>query len=97
MEKARANGALVIQKPQKINQTMFAFVQDHDGYKFKLIQSKCLADPLVQIMFHVQDLNRSINFYTKVSFKLYIQGFFFFFASTPPFMLLEIRGVEYYT
>ncbi|KGN56115.1 lactoylglutathione lyase [Cucumis sativus] len=65
VEKARANGALVIQKPQKINQTMFAFVQDHDGYKFKLIQSKCLADPLVQVMFHVQDLNRSINFYTK--------------------------------
>lgn len=68
MEKARANGALVIQKPQKVNQTMFAFVQDHDGYKFKLIQRISFADPLVQVMLHVEDLNRSLNFYTKVTF-----------------------------
>lgn len=65
VEKARANGALVIHKPQKVNQTIVAFVQDRDGYKFKLIQRTSLTDPLVQIMLHVQDLNPSLNFYTK--------------------------------
>ncbi|XP_038903299.1 lactoylglutathione lyase-like [Benincasa hispida] len=65
VEKARANGALVIHKPQKVNQTIFAFVEDHDGYKFKLIQRTTSSDPLVEIMLHVQDLNTSLNFYTK--------------------------------
>lgn len=69
VEQARSNGALVIQEPQKVNETIIAMVQDHDGYQFKFIQCLSAAiDPLSQIMLRVQDLNISVNFYSKVHY-----------------------------
>ncbi|XP_022151011.1 lactoylglutathione lyase-like [Momordica charantia] len=65
LEKARVNGAVVIHEPQKVNNTIFALVQDRDGYKFKLIQRPPTADPLCEVMLRVEDLNRSVNFYAK--------------------------------
>ncbi|XP_022932238.1 lactoylglutathione lyase-like [Cucurbita moschata] len=65
VEQARANGAVVIHEPEKVNQTIFAFVQDHDGYKFKFIQTPSPLDPLSPIMLRVQNLDLSANFYSK--------------------------------
>lgn len=76
VEQARSNGALVIQEPQKVNETIIAMVQDHDGYQFKFIQCLSAAiDPLSQIMLRVQDLNISVNFYSKVHYiYIYIRS-----------------------
>ncbi|KAA0055872.1 lactoylglutathione lyase-like [Cucumis melo var. makuwa] len=66
VEQARRNGAVVIQEPEKVNQTISGMVEDENGYKFKFIQ--CISapiDPLSQIMLRVQDLNISTNFYSK--------------------------------
>lgn len=71
VEQARANGAVVIHEPEKLNGTTFAFVQDHDGYKFKFIQTPSLIDPLSQIMLRVQDLDLSANFYSKVTSNIH--------------------------
>ena len=71
MEQARANGAVVIHEPEKVNQTIFAFVQDHDGYKFKFIQTPLPLDPLSPIMLRVQNLDLSANFYSKVHTTFY--------------------------
>lgn len=45
---------------------VFAMVEDPDGYKFKLIQSGKIKEPLCQISFNVADLDRAVLFYQDV-------------------------------
>lgn len=65
----KAKGGKVTREPGPVKggSTVIAFVEDPDGYKFELIQRGPTLEPLCQVMLRVGDLDRSINFYEKVS------------------------------
>ncbi|KAL6776366.1 hypothetical protein ACKKBG_A20855 [Auxenochlorella protothecoides x Auxenochlorella symbiontica] len=53
--------------PVKGGTTHIAFAKDPTGYQFELIQREGkIPEPLAQIMLRVGDLDRSIDFYTRV-------------------------------
>lgn len=47
---------------------MIAFVEDPNGYQFKLLESSPTPEPLSRVMLRVGDLDRSIKFYEKVTY-----------------------------
>lgn len=53
--------------PVKGGKSVIAFIEDPDGYKFELLERGPTPEPLCQIMLRVGDLDRSIEFYKKVS------------------------------
>lgn len=42
-------------------------IEDPNGYNFELLERGPTPEPLCQVMLRVGDLDRSINFYKKVS------------------------------
>eukprot|EP00898_Chlorokybus_atmophyticus_P003099 jgi/Chlat1/3790/Chrsp259S03922 len=69
VEKVRATGIGKVKRepgPVKGGQTVIAFVEDPTGYQFELLQRPSTPEPLCQVMLRVGDLERSIDFYTKV-------------------------------
>lgn len=52
--------------PVKGGKPTIAFIEDHNGYKFELIQTGPTSKPLFQVMLLVEDLNRSISLHDKV-------------------------------
>lgn len=70
METVKASGVGKVTRepgPVKGGTTVIAFVQDPDGYMFEIIQRGPTPEPLCQVMLRVGDLERSIQFYQKVS------------------------------
>ncbi|GLU23712.1 hypothetical protein SLE2022_396990 [Rubroshorea leprosula] len=68
VEEIRAKGGVVTREPGPIQEggtTIFAFVQDFDGYSFEIIQRPPTPEPLCQIMLNVADLDLAIEFYEK--------------------------------
>ncbi|XAR53796.1 Lactoylglutathione lyase [Bertholletia excelsa] len=68
VEDVRARGGNIIKEPgpfAKGGKTVFAFVEDPDGYNFELLQRPPTPEPLCQVMLRVGDLDRSIKFYEK--------------------------------
>ncbi|XP_010925911.1 probable lactoylglutathione lyase, chloroplastic isoform X1 [Elaeis guineensis] len=63
----KAKGGKVIREPDHVKgaKTVIAFIEDPDGYKFKLLERGPTPEPLCQVMLHVGDLDRAINFYEK--------------------------------
>lgn len=53
--------------PVKGGNTVIAFIEDPDGFKFELLERGPTPEPLCQVMLRVGDLDRAINFYKKVS------------------------------
>lgn len=68
VEEIRARGGVITREagPIEGGTTVFAFIQDPDGYMFELIQRPPTPEPLCQLMLHVSDLDRAIQFYEKV-------------------------------
>lgn len=52
--------------PTKEGNNVFAFVEDPDGYKFKLLQRKATREPFCQVSYRVDDVDRAILFYQDV-------------------------------
>lgn len=77
VETIRAKGGKITQEPGAAEgtTTVVAFVQDLDGYEFELFERDATPEPLCQVMFHVVDLDRSIEFYEKVQtcFLIFIE------------------------
>lgn len=77
VETIRAKGGKITQEAGAAEgtTTVVAFVQDLDGYEFELFQRDATPEPLCQVMFHVVDLDRSIEFYEKVQtcFLIFIE------------------------
>eukprot|EP00271_Cylindrocystis_brebissonii_P016137 TRINITY_DN39361_c0_g1_i1.p1 TRINITY_DN39361_c0_g1~~TRINITY_DN39361_c0_g1_i1.p1 ORF type:complete len:384 (+),score=95.90 TRINITY_DN39361_c0_g1_i1:126-1277(+) len=67
VELVKAKGGKVAREagPVKGGNTVIAFVEDPDGYKFELLQRPSTPEPFCQVMLRVADLDRSIDFYTK--------------------------------
>ncbi|KAH7569470.1 hypothetical protein JRO89_XS06G0167500 [Xanthoceras sorbifolium] len=67
VEKIRALGGTVTGEPAPVigGTAIIAFVQDPDGYTFKILERASTPKPLCQVMLHVSDLDRSIKFYEK--------------------------------
>ncbi|CAN1199569.1 Lactoylglutathione lyase GLX1 [Linum perenne] len=67
VENVRAKGGSVTREPGPVKggNSVIAFVKDHDGYTFELIQRGPTPEPLCQVMLRVGDLDRSIKFYEK--------------------------------
>ncbi|KAB1215183.1 Lactoylglutathione lyase [Morella rubra] len=67
VETIRAKGGVITREPgpNEGGSTVYAFVQDPEGYSFELIQRPPTPEPLCQIMLHVADLDRAIEFYEK--------------------------------
>ncbi|KAJ8446515.1 hypothetical protein Cgig2_027477 [Carnegiea gigantea] len=63
----KAKGGKVTREPGPVKggSTVIAFVEDHNGYKFELIERNATPEPLCQVMLRVGDLDRSIEFYKK--------------------------------
>ncbi|KAK1285870.1 putative lactoylglutathione lyase, chloroplast [Acorus calamus] len=63
----KAKGGKVTREPGPVKggNTVIAFVEDPDGYKFELLERGPTPEPLCQVMLRVGDLDRSINFYEK--------------------------------
>ncbi|KAK9073156.1 hypothetical protein SSX86_007480 [Deinandra increscens subsp. villosa] len=58
----KAKGGKVTKEPSPL----IAFIEDPDGYTFKLFESKGhISEPLCQVMLRVGDIDRSVNFYQK--------------------------------
>ena len=51
--------------PVKGGQTVIAFIEDPDGYKFELLQRPPTPEPFAQVCLRVGDIERSIAFYEK--------------------------------
>lgn len=68
MELVKAKGGKVTREPGPVKggNTVIAFVEDPDGYKFELLERGPTPEPLCQVMLRVGDLDRSIAFYEKV-------------------------------
>ena len=68
MDLIKAKGGKVTREPGPVKggNTVIAFVEDPDGYKFELLERGPTPEPLCQVMLRVGDLDRSINFYEKV-------------------------------
>jgi len=70
VENIRAKGGVITREPGPIAEggsTIFAFVQDPNGYSFELLQRPPTPEPLCQILLNVLDLDRAIEFYEKVN------------------------------
>lgn len=65
----KVKGGKVIGEPAPVadGTTIIATIQDLDGYKFELLERGPTPEPLCLVMLRVGDLERSINFYEKVS------------------------------
>jgi lactoylglutathione lyase len=63
----KAKGGKVTREPGPVKggKSIIAFVEDHDGYKFELIQRSATPEPLCQVMLRVGDLDRAVQFYEK--------------------------------
>ncbi|XP_077210866.1 putative lactoylglutathione lyase, chloroplastic isoform X1 [Tasmannia lanceolata] len=63
----KAKGGKVTREPGPVKggNTVIAFIEDPDGYKFELLERGPSPEPLCQVMLRVGDLDRSINFYEK--------------------------------
>lgn len=75
VENARAKGGNVSREPGPVKggSSIIAFVKDPDGYAFEIIQRASTPEPLCQVMLRVGDLDRSINFYEKVSYPMFLR------------------------
>ncbi|KAE9452303.1 hypothetical protein C3L33_15793, partial [Rhododendron williamsianum] len=64
----KAKGGKVTGEPSPIKggNTTIAFIEDPDGYKFKLLERGPTPEPLCQLMLRVRDLDRSITYHKKV-------------------------------
>lgn len=64
----KAKGGKVSREPGPVKggNTVIAFIEDPDGYKFELLERGPTPEPLCQIMLRVGDLDRAIEFYEKV-------------------------------
>lgn len=70
VENIRAKGGVITREPGPIAEggsTIFAFVQDPNGYSFELLQRPPTPEPLCQILLNVLDLDLAIEFYEKVN------------------------------
>ncbi|KAF7813864.1 putative lactoylglutathione lyase, chloroplastic [Senna tora] len=67
VELIRAKGGKITREPGPVKggNTVIAFIEDPDGYKFELLQRGPSPEPLCQVMLRVGDLDRSIQFYEK--------------------------------
>ncbi|OMO61916.1 hypothetical protein CCACVL1_23156 [Corchorus capsularis] len=63
----KAKGGKVTREPGPVKggNTIIAFIEDPDGYKFEILERRLTSEPLCQVMLRVGDLDRSINFYKK--------------------------------
>ncbi|PIA64818.1 hypothetical protein AQUCO_00100348v1 [Aquilegia coerulea] len=63
----KAKGGKVTREPGPVKggNTVIAFVEDPDGYKFELLERGPTPEPLCQVMLRVGDLDRAIKFYEK--------------------------------
>ncbi|KAL5786236.1 hypothetical protein ACOSQ2_008628 [Xanthoceras sorbifolium] len=63
----KAKGGKVTREPGPVKggNTVIAFIEDPDGYKFELLERGPTPEPLCQVMLRVGDLDRAINFYKK--------------------------------
>ncbi|XP_040379984.1 lactoylglutathione lyase GLX1-like [Oryza brachyantha] len=63
----KAKGGTVTREPGPVKggNSVIAFVEDPDGYKFELIERGPTPEPLCQVMLRVGDLDRAISFYEK--------------------------------
>lgn len=68
VELIKAKGGKVSREPGPVKggNSVIAFVEDPDGYKFELIQRGPTPEPLCQVMLRVGDLDRAIKFYENV-------------------------------
>ena len=78
MDLIKAKGGKVTREPGPVKggNTVIAFVEDPDGYKFELLERGPTPEPFCQVMLRVGDLDRSINFYEKV--RTFLPDFPFF-------------------
>ncbi|XP_073008269.1 lactoylglutathione lyase GLX1-like [Typha latifolia] len=67
LDLVKAKRGKVIKEPGPIegSSSMVAFIEDPDGYKFKLMERKLTPEPLCQVMLQVGDIDRSVGFYEK--------------------------------
>uniref|UniRef100_A0A383WPL6 Glyoxalase I n=1 Tax=Tetradesmus obliquus TaxID=3088 RepID=A0A383WPL6_TETOB len=67
-DKIKAGGGTITREagPVKGGSTVIAFARDPTGYMWELIQRKQTQEPLCQVMLRVGDLQRSIDYFTKV-------------------------------
>ncbi|KAL8129678.1 hypothetical protein V2J09_018833 [Rumex salicifolius] len=67
VELVKAKGGKVTREPGPVKggNTVIAFIEDPDGYKFELLERGPTPEPLCQVMLRVGDLDRSIQFYKK--------------------------------
>eukprot|EP00252_Welwitschia_mirabilis_P027218 TRINITY_DN9279_c0_g1_i1.p1 TRINITY_DN9279_c0_g1~~TRINITY_DN9279_c0_g1_i1.p1 ORF type:complete len:370 (+),score=79.49 TRINITY_DN9279_c0_g1_i1:86-1195(+) len=67
VELIKAKGGKVTREPGPVKggNSVIAFVEDPDGYKFELIERGPTPEPLCQVMLRVGDLEQAINFYKK--------------------------------
>ncbi|RXI03476.1 hypothetical protein DVH24_004128 [Malus domestica] len=69
VEKVRASGGVITRESGPLVEggegTVFAFMNDPDGYSFELLQRPPTPQPLSHICLNVLDLDRSIEFYNK--------------------------------
>lgn len=65
----KAKGGKVTREPGPVTNgsTVIAMIEDPNGYNFELLERGPTPEPLCQVMLRVGDLDRSINFYKKVS------------------------------
>ncbi|KAG6418877.1 hypothetical protein SASPL_121083 [Salvia splendens] len=63
----KAKGGKVTREPGPVKggNTVIAFIEDPDGYKFELLERGPTPEPLCQVMLRVGDLDRAIEFYEK--------------------------------
>jgi lactoylglutathione lyase len=66
-EKVRAFGGVITREPGTMGggTTVYAFVEDPNGYSFELLQRPPTPEPLCQVCLNVLDLQRAITFYEK--------------------------------
>ncbi|PRQ31888.1 putative lactoylglutathione lyase [Rosa chinensis] len=68
VEKIRAAGGVITREPGPVapgGTTIYAFVNDPDGYSFELILRPPSPEPLNHMCLNVVDIDRSIDFYEK--------------------------------
>jgi lactoylglutathione lyase len=86
----KAKGGKVTREPGPVKggNSIIAFVEDPDGYKFELIQRPATREPFCQVMLRVVDLDRAAQFYEKVFIPLYP----YFFGSSRIWMSRTIHS-----
>ncbi|XP_010668262.2 putative lactoylglutathione lyase [Beta vulgaris subsp. vulgaris] len=63
----KAKGGKVIREPSPVKgeSSVIAFIEDPDGYQFKLLERALTSEPLCKVMLRVGDLDQAISFYKK--------------------------------